>query len=45
MAKFGGMIDEYTVDQAVEDGAVVPLLYEGRLPHLNVNSDPLDRFF
>jgi type I restriction enzyme R subunit len=44
-AKFGGMIDAYTVDEAVKDGAVVPLLYEGRLPYLNVNSGPLDRFF
>ncbi|HCX74512.1 MAG TPA: hypothetical protein DHU93_02870, partial [Algoriphagus sp.] len=44
-AKFGGTIDSYTVDQAVKDKAVVPLLYEGRLPHLRVNSAPLDRFF
>lgn len=44
-AKFGGMIDDYTVDQAVKDGAVVPLLYEGRLPRLDVNSAPLDRYF
>ena len=44
-AKFGGMIDAYTVDEAVTDGAIVPLLYEGRLPYLNVNSGPLDRFF
>jgi type I site-specific deoxyribonuclease, HsdR family len=45
VAKFGGTIDSYTVDQAVKDKAVVPLLYEGRLPHLTVNSGPLDRFF
>jgi len=44
-AKFGGIIDAYTVDQAVKDGAVVPLLYEGRLPRQNVNSSPLDAFF
>jgi len=44
-AKFGGMIDSYTVDQAVKDGAVVPLLYEGRLPRLEVNAKPLDKFF
>ena len=44
-AKFGGTIDSYTVDQAVKDKAVVPLLYEGRLPHLRVNSATLDRFF
>ena len=44
-AKFGGIIDAYTVDQAVEDKAVVPLLYEGRLARQNVNSNPLDTFF
>jgi len=44
-AKFGGMIDAYTVDQAVKDKAVVPLLYEGRHAHQNVNEKPLDNFF
>ncbi len=44
-AKFGGIIDAYTVDQAVEDKAVVPLLYEGRLARQTVNSGPLDTFF
>ncbi len=29
-AKFGGVIDAYTIDEAVRDEAVVPLLYEGR---------------
>jgi len=29
--KFGGEIHRYTIDDAVKDGAVVPLLYEGRL--------------
>ena len=43
--KFGGMIDAYTVDQAVKDKAVVPLLYEGRLALQNVNSSPIDTFF
>ena len=43
--KFGGIIDAYTVDQAVSDKAVVPLLYEGRLAHQDVNSSPLDTFF
>lgn len=44
-AKFGGVIDAYTVDQAVQDKAVVPLLYEGRLPHQDVNASPIDTFF
>lgn len=44
-AKFGGMIDTYTVDQAVHDKAVVPLLYEGRLARQEVNEKPLDTYF
>lgn len=44
-AKFGGIIDAYTVDQAVKDGAVVPLLYEGRLARQDVNERPLDKYF
>ena len=43
--KFGGIIDSYTVDQAVKDKAVVPLLYEGRLARQIVNESPLDTFF
>jgi type I restriction enzyme R subunit len=44
-AKFGGIIDAYTVAQAVKDKAVVPLLYEGRLARQIVNEKPLDTFF
>lgn len=44
-SKFGGIIDAYTVDQAVKDQAVVPLLYEGRLARQTVNAGPLDTFF
>ncbi|CAN5772310.1 HsdR family type I site-specific deoxyribonuclease [soil metagenome] len=44
-AKFGGMIDTYTVDEAVKDKAVVPLLYEGRLARQEVNEKPLDSYF
>lgn len=43
--KFGGMIDTYTVDQAVKDRAVVPLLYEGRHAIQKVNESPIDTFF
>src|SRR5690606_37229935 len=43
--KFGGMIDTYTVDEAVKDKAVVPLLYEGRLAKQEVNEKPLDSYF
>ncbi|MEO8231472.1 MAG: HsdR family type I site-specific deoxyribonuclease [Ignavibacteriota bacterium] len=44
-AKFGGIIDAYTVDQAVQDKAVVPLLYEGRIAKQIVNENPIDTFF
>ncbi|MBU2650475.1 MAG: HsdR family type I site-specific deoxyribonuclease [Bacteroidetes bacterium] len=44
-AKFGGVIDAYTVDQAVNDKAVVPLLYEGRLALQDVNASQIDTFF
>jgi type I restriction enzyme R subunit len=30
-AKFGGEIHRYTIDQAVKDKAILPLLYEGRI--------------
>lgn len=43
--KFGGIIDSYTVDQAVKDKSVVPLLYEGRVAKQVVNENPIDTFF
>lgn len=43
--KFGGMIDVYSITDAVEDKAVVPLLYEGRHNVIEVNEKPLDTFF
>lgn len=45
IAKFGSIIDSYTVDEAVEDKAVVPILYEGRVAKQNVNEEPIDTFF
>ncbi|MFW5983059.1 MAG: type I restriction endonuclease subunit R [bacterium] len=44
-AKFGGFIDKYTIDQAVEDNAVVPLLYEGREVVQDINQNPIDTYF
>ncbi len=38
-AKFGGEIHRYTINQAVEDKAVLPLLYEGRLVDQWVNDE------
>lgn len=43
---FGGIIKPvYTVKQAVEDHAVVPLLYEGRIVPQFVTEGPIDSFF
>jgi len=44
--KFGGEIHRYTIDQAVKDKAVLPLLYEGRLVEQWINDkNGLDRRF
>jgi type I restriction enzyme R subunit len=43
--KFGTLIDHYTVDKAVQDKSVVPLMYEGRHAYQQVNSGPLDNYF
>jgi type I restriction enzyme R subunit len=43
---FGGMIDPpYTIRRAVEDHAVVPLLYEGRHSEQEVNQKGIDTWF
>ncbi|MBF0432563.1 MAG: type I restriction endonuclease subunit R [Fibrobacteria bacterium] len=43
--KFGGFIHKYTMNQAVLDKSVVPLLYEGRMSDLRGVEDHLDRWF
>lgn len=44
MNKFGGrMIHKYTIKDGVEDGAILPLLYEGRLVEQTVNRNALDK--
>lgn len=45
VAKFGGVIHTYAIDQAVADGAIVPLLYEGRLVELEQNENAIDIWF
>lgn len=46
VAKFGGLIQPaYTIRDAVDDGAVVPLLYEGRHVRENVDSRAIDEWF
>ena len=44
-ARFGGFIHKYTMRQAVADGTVVPLLYEGRIVDLDVSREVLDQWF
>jgi type I restriction enzyme, R subunit len=43
--KFGGFIDKYTIDQAVADKAVLPLLYEGRHVVQEVQNKSIDNYF
>ncbi len=44
--KFGGYIGlPYTVLDAVADGAVLPLLYEGRHNHITLNEKPINDYF
>jgi type I restriction enzyme R subunit len=43
--KFGSIIHSYTMQQAVEDKTVTPLLYEERIAELNVNDDAIDAWF
>ncbi|MDT3417927.1 type I restriction enzyme R subunit [Brevibacillus aydinogluensis] len=42
---FGPYIDKYTIEQAVEDGATVPIFYEARMTHLHVEGETLDQLF
>ncbi len=43
--EFGKYIDTYTIEQAVQDGATVQILYEGREPAVRVTGDSLDSLF
>lgn len=42
---FGGLIHKYTIDEAVADEAVVPLLYEGRFVEQQVTGNVIDKWF
>ena len=44
-ARFGGFIHTYSMRQAVEDQAVVPLLYEGRMAEMDVDQADIDTWF
>ncbi|WP_370335330.1 type I restriction endonuclease subunit R [Parvularcula marina] len=43
--KFGPIIHAYTMQRAVEDGTVTPLLYEERRPVLDINDTAIDNWF
>jgi len=43
--QFGSFIHTYPMRKAVEDKAVVPLLYEGRIVDQDVDKDQLERWF
>lgn len=42
---FGGYIDQYKINEAVEDGATVRILYEGREALIDVAGESLDSLF
>lgn len=45
LSTFGPLIHKYAIDEAIRDGAVVPLLYEGRLVEQEVTRGALDKWF
>lgn len=45
MTKFGKLIHKYTIKDGVEDGAIVPLIYEGRFVDQRVDEENIDLWF
>lgn len=45
MAKFGRLIHKYTIKDGVDDGAIVPLIYEGRFVEQKVDEENIDLWF
>ena len=43
--KFGPIVHAYTMQRAVEDETVAPLLYEERVPELTINEEAVNRWF
>jgi type I restriction enzyme R subunit len=43
--KFGPIVHAYSMQRAVDDGTVVPLLYEERVPELTINEAAVNRWF
>lgn len=45
LEKFGKLIHTYTIKDGVEDGAIVPLIYEGRFVEQRVDEKNIDLWF
>ena len=45
MTKFGKLIHKYTIKDGVDDGAIVPLIYEGRFVEQTVDEQNIDLWF
>jgi len=43
--KFGPIVHAYSMQRAVEDETVAPLLYEERVPELDINQDAVNHWF
>ncbi len=43
--QFGNYIDTYTIDQSLDDGTTVEILYQGRLADMHLEGETLDRVF
>jgi type I restriction enzyme R subunit len=43
MNRFGSFIDKYTIDDALEDKIILPLIYEGRYVDLRQDKEEIDR--
>lgn len=42
---FGSYIDQYSIKMAVDDGATVKIVYEGRRPDLHIKGESLEELF
>lgn len=45
LTKFSKLIHKYTIQDGVEDGAIVPLIYEGRFVEQKVDEENIDMWF
>lgn len=45
IARFGSLIHKYTIQDGVDDGAIVPLIYEGRFVDQKVDEENIDMWF